>query len=176
MNARSAATAATLGAAYAAIVVVQGPSGFTIPQVRIADALLPLSVIFGLPAVLGITLGTFASNLLSPFGPNILDILGGSLANLLATYAAWKIGQNFRSKGSWVFALFIQVLIITFVVGTYLPTVLSLPEEPLPGIKLPAIVYSWLLVFTGSVIAVMVVGYAVLKGVARALRFEERYW
>jgi len=62
-------------------------------QVRVADALLPLSVLFWLPAVIGLTLGVLVGNLFaSPFGA--IDVVGGTIANFVATLLALLIEEE----------------------------------------------------------------------------------
>jgi uncharacterized membrane protein len=83
---------AVFAALYAVGVVLLAPISFQVFQVRIADALLPLSILFGWPAILGLTLGAFVANLFGGLGP--VDVVGGTLANLLARYIAWRITLN----------------------------------------------------------------------------------
>jgi len=106
--------------------------------VRVADALLPLSMLFGWPAILGLTLGTIVANLFGGLGP--IDIVGGGLANLIAGYVAWRISLN---KGKpWLFlGVVSQVIIVTAMVGTYLSYLFGMPVEVgLLGVLLGSIV------------------------------------
>ncbi|MEM4284306.1 MAG: QueT transporter family protein, partial [Candidatus Caldarchaeum sp.] len=88
MKSRDLAAAIVFAGLYAAGVIALPGISFEIIQVRVSDALLPLAIVFGMPAVVGITVGTFIANLFSPFGP--VDLLGGTLTNLVATYVGWK--------------------------------------------------------------------------------------
>ncbi|HYB67202.1 MAG TPA: QueT transporter family protein, partial [Candidatus Acidoferrales bacterium] len=74
---------AVFAALYAVAVVFLAPISFQIFQVRLADALLPLAILFGWPAVLGLALGAFVANFFGGLGP--IDIIGGAIANLIAT-------------------------------------------------------------------------------------------
>ncbi len=170
MKLRDVSTAALLAALYAAGVIALAGISFEVVQVRIADMLLPLSMVFGLPAVVGITIGTLIANSVSPLG--VVDIVGGTLANLVATYVAWKMAMNFRFRGKLLFATIVQALIITFIVGTYLQLLLNIPDTQLFGIVVPGIIYTWLGVLTGSLIAIVLAGYALLKAVIRFFRIE----
>ncbi|MEM1952879.1 MAG: QueT transporter family protein [Candidatus Caldarchaeum sp.] len=180
MRAKDLSAAVVFAGLYAAGVIALPGISFVIIQVRISDALLPMAMVFGLPAVFGITVGTFIANMFSPFG--IVDLLGGTLTNLIATYLAWKMARNFAFTGTWFFAAFVQVLIITFIVGTYLYVLLP-PEEmaaiaesfAVIGLRTHPVVYAWLGLFLGSVVAVLVIGYPLAKAVARYLRVESRY-
>src|SRR5438552_1088267 len=142
---RSIALAAMLAALYAADVVFFAPISFQTIQVRVADALLPLSVLFGLPAVIGLTLGVLVGNLFaSPFGA--IDVVGGTIANFVATLLALLIGER-KFRGAWVAATSVEILVITFIVGTYLA---FLTETPL--------LFSLLYVMVGEVLSVGVGG------------------
>lgn len=165
MRTRDLAVAVLLAGLYAGGVIALPGLSFEVTQVRVSDALLPLSMVFGMPAVVGVTVGTFIANIFSPFG--VVDLLGGTLTNLVATYLAWKMARNFNFRGRWLFAAFIQVLIITFIVGTYLQAFVNIPETPLFGFRVPGIVFSWLGVLIGSVISILVIGYPVAKAAAR---------
>jgi len=59
---------AILAALYATLVNVLYPISFMQVQVRVANALIGLVPIFGLPAVYGLTLGVLLGNLTSPLG------------------------------------------------------------------------------------------------------------
>ena len=130
--------AAVFAALYAVGVVVLEPVSFQVFQVRVADALLPLCMLFGWPAILGLTLGTIVANLFGGLGP--IDIVGGGFANLIAGYVAWRISLN---KGKpWLFlGVVSQVIIVTAMVGTYLSYLFGMPVEVgLLGVLLGSIV------------------------------------
>ena len=55
----------SFAAIYAVAVVALGPISYAVIQIRIADALIPLSIVFGLPVVLDVTLGNIAEKRLS---------------------------------------------------------------------------------------------------------------
>ena len=179
---RDVAVAAALAALYAALVIVLAPISFSIIQVRVADALLPLSIILGPSAIIGLTVGVLIANLFSPFGLQVLDIVGGALANFLATYTAWRLARIFRSRAGWLLAVFAEVLIVTFIVGSYLVFIVPVEvQEELSevlagavGMRLPLIAVSWLGVFGGSLIAIMAIGYPLLLSVYSFLRTEIR--
>ena len=135
---------AVFAAIYAVGVVFLAPISFQVFQVRIADALLPLAMIFGWPAVLGLSIGAFVANFFGGLGP--IDIVGGSIANLIAAYVAWKLAK--RNQKSRVFlGIGLEIVIITLIVGTYLSYLLALPME-----------VGLLGVFLGSVVAIGILG------------------
>lgn len=54
--------------------------------------------------------------------------LGGSVANLVGGYIAWRIALNRGRR--WVpLALGLEIVIVTLVVGTYLSYLLAIPLE-----------------------------------------------
>ncbi len=89
---RDVALAAMLAVLYAADVVFFAPISFQTIQVRVADALLPLSILFGPSAVIGLGFGVIAGNLFAiPFGAIAFEIfvitfiVGSYLALLTST-------------------------------------------------------------------------------------------
>jgi len=146
---------ATFAALYAAGVVALAPISFQVFQVRVADALLPLAILFGWPAVLGFSVGAFVANFFGGLG--VVDVLGGSVANFLATYTAWKIGQR-RSRTSWLVAVAMEILVVTVIVGSYLSYLFQMPLEiGLLGILL------------GSFVAIGLIGSALLLVLSRPI-------
>src|SRR5436309_5211912 len=99
-SSRNLALAAVFGALYAALVVAFAPISILPVQVRVADVLLPLAILFGWPAILGLGVGTVVGNFAAdsitgfPSASIGLDIAGGSFVNLLTGFLAWKIGQR----------------------------------------------------------------------------------
>lgn len=131
---------AAFAALYAIAVVLLAPISYAIFQVRIADALIPLSIVFGLPVVYGVTLGNIVANLYGGLGP--IDIMFGTLANLLSSYVAFRL----RSKP--FLACFAATLIVTLIVGGYLWFLVNVPIE-----------ISLLGLFAGSFISITILGY-----------------
>ncbi len=84
-----------------------------------------------------------------------MDIVGGSLANLAATYVAWKIGRR-NIHGAWVIATASEILLITAIVGSYLSYLFQMPlEVGLSGI------------FLGSFVATGILGFILLLLISR---------
>lgn len=144
----TASLAAIFAALYAIGVVFLAPISFQLFQVRIADALLPLSILFGWPAVLGLTIGAFVANFFGGLGP--VDIIGGAFANFVATLAAWKIVQS-RSKLRVALGVASEIAVITFIVGSYLSYLFGIPLEA-----------GWLGVLLGSIVAIGALGSLLL--------------
>ena len=110
---------AIFAALYAIGVITLAPISYGIIQVRIADALIPLSAIFGFPAILGVTIGCLVANIYSPFGA--IDIIGGTTANFVASWLAYKLRKN------TLVATTVATLAITVIVGSYLTILLGIP-------------------------------------------------
>lgn len=147
--------AIVFAALYVVGVAVLAPISFNIFQVRVADAILPLSIIFGWPAIIGTTIGTIVANFFGGLG--FIDIVGGTGANFLATLLAWRIGRM-RIKGSWIYAIGVEVLTVTLIVGSYLSYLFGMPlAVGLFGILI------------GSIIAIGVLGSILLKAMSRPL-------
>jgi len=159
-NTQSVSLSALLAALYAAYVFYFAVTSFGPLQVRVVDALLPLSVLFGPPAIVGVTIGCFIGNLLgSPIG--IVDIIGGPVANFVAATLAWAITRK-RFRGSWLLAVAVEIATVTVIVGSYLVVWAAAPGVPLW--------VGWIEFLGSEVLAIGVLGYPLLKGVTRATK------
>ena len=157
-NTRSVSLAALLAALYGAYVFYFAVTSFGPLQVRVVDALLPLSILFGPPAIVGVTIGCFIGNLLgSPIG--IVDIIGGPVANFVAATLAWAVTRR-TFPGSWLLAVTIEIATVTVVVGSYLVAWAAAPGVPLW--------IGWVEFLGSEILAIGILGYPLLKGVARA--------
>jgi uncharacterized membrane protein len=167
---RNLALAAVFGALYAALVIGFAPISNLPIQVRIADVLMPLAILFGWPVILGLGIGTVVGNFAAdsitgfPSASIGLDIVGGSLVNLLAGFLAWKIGQrSWRIRSwntSWFIATLLETALISVVVGGYLSFVFSLPLD-----------LSIFGILAGEIVAINIGGFALLNviGTSRSL-------
>jgi len=164
---RNLGLAAVFGALYAALVIGFAPISNLPIQVRVADALMPLAILFGWPAILGLGIGTVVGNFAAdsitgfPSASIGLDIAGGSLVNLLAGFLAWKIGQRgWRIRNwnvSWFVATLVETALISVVVGGYLSVALSIP-----------LALSILGILAGEVVAINMGGFVLLNIIGRA--------
>jgi uncharacterized membrane protein len=142
------ALTAVFAALYATGVIFLAPMSFGVYQVRIADALLPLSMIFGMPVAVGSGLGCLVANVYGGLG--IVDILGGTIANFVACALAWYVGRGGfarRFLGS-----FVETAVITVIVGGYLALIFEVPVE-----------VGLLGIFIGSLVAINILGFALLE-------------
>jgi uncharacterized membrane protein len=147
-NSVSVTLTATFAAVYAMGVYLLTPISFLPFQVRVADALLPLAMLFGWPAIVGLSIGAFVANFFGPLG--VVDIVGGALANFLATFLAWKLFRN-RSRSWQLMGVAEEIAAVTLIVGTYLSYVLAQP-----------LLLVWLGVLSGSILAIGILGSALL--------------
>jgi uncharacterized membrane protein len=147
-NSIQAALTAVFASVYAIGVVFLAPISFQLFQVRVADALLPLAMLFGWPAILGLSIGAFVANVFGGLGP--VDMIGGAIANFIATLAAWQIAQ--RKGKVWLFiGVAIEIVVVTVIVGSYLSYLFGMP-----------IFVGWLGVLLGSVAAIGALGSILL--------------
>ena len=164
---RNLGLAAVFGALYSALVIGFAPISNLPIQVRVADALMPLAILFGWPAILGLGIGTVVGNFAAdsitgfPSASIGLDIAGGSLVNLLAGFLAWKIGQRgWRIRNwnvSWFVATLVETALISVVVGGYLSVAFSIP-----------LALSILGILAGEVVAINIGGFVLLNIIGRA--------
>ncbi|MFH0748755.1 MAG: QueT transporter family protein [Candidatus Bathyarchaeota archaeon] len=126
METRKIALGSSVAALYALGVILFAPISFLVFQVRVADALIPLSIIFGMPVVQGVTLGNIIANIYGQLG--YVDIIGGSIANFLAAYIGWKIG-SMKFTGSYFVASIAQNIVVSSIVGSYLAILFEVPLE-----------------------------------------------
>ena len=158
--------ASAIAALYAVLVALLPATSIPIIQVRAADVLMPLSIIFGWPAVLGVTIGAGLGNMvgdsiLGITGASIgIDVIGGSLANLVAATLAWKIGSRNWTLGGrragWLLAANTETIVIALIVGTYLGYLFGEPYW-----------FSILGILAGSLVAISIGGYTVLRILGR---------
>jgi uncharacterized membrane protein len=153
-NSKSLALAAVLAATYAAYVIMFGFVSTAVLQFRLVDALLPLSVLFGFPAVVGVTLGVFVGNFFSPYSLGPIDVVGGTVANFIAATLAWWIGSR-RFRWAWAIAIAIEITVVTLVVGSYVVVLTTPPTVPLW--------VGWIIFFGGEVLPIGVIGYPILR-------------
>lgn len=154
MEVKEIILASVLASSYAVGVILFAPISFLLFQVRLADALIPLSVIFGWPAVFGVTLGNIVANVYGGLG--YIDIIGGSIANFIAAFVGWKIASR-KFTGSWFTATIAQNIIVSSIVGSYLAVLFDVPLE-----------VGFLGVLLGSIISMNIIGYALVLAIKKS--------
>ena len=157
MNTKELSMTAIVAALYAALVIVFAPISFGPIQLRIADCLIPISALLGLPAVAGVGLGALIGNMYWFLSP--IDVILGSVANLLAGYVILKF------KKRLFLACIIASIIIGIIVGGYLW--LFFPPPNILGINLPVWFAMIISITLSSLIAVAGLGYLLLQTLKR---------
>jgi uncharacterized membrane protein len=154
LNVKDLALTTVFAALYAVLVIALAGISFQLVQVRVADALIPLSIVFGWPAVIGVTLGCVISNVVSPLPSVLVDITFGAIANFFASLVAWRIGLHFRIKNwlNYLVGCLAAAVIVTLVVGTYLAVI--------TGMELWI---WWFGIGVGSLISICGIGYSLLE-------------
>ena len=153
MNTKEISLTAVIAALYAAIVIILAPISFGPIQLRVADALIPLAALLGLPAVYGVALGALVANTYWFLSP--IDIVFGAAANLVAGYLIY------RYKDRVIMASLAASAVIGVVVGGYLW--LFFPPPSILGVQLPAWLGMIISITLSSILAITVIGLALLK-------------
>lgn len=154
METRKLAVGVIIAALYTIGVIFLAPISFFLFQVRVARRVDPLSLLFGMPAVWGVTLGNVVANVYGGLGP--VDIVGGSIANFLAAYVGWRLG-SLRFTGSQFLATVTQNLIVSSIVGFYLAVLFAVPLEA-----------GFVSVLLGSIISMNVLGYLLVQAIQKS--------
>ena len=161
---RDMALTAVFAALYATINMAQSFSPFGNPsvygpiQLRLSDFLIALAALLGWPVVIGVTAGCAVVNVFGPIG--IIDVVFGSLANLVA---ASLIVLLKRHK---LLACIAGALPIGIIVGGgYLW--IYYPYQPAQLAFLPAWITTLISLMVSSLVAIAIIGYAVLRILSR---------
>lgn len=101
---------AMIAALYAGLTICLAPISFGLVQCRIAEAMTVLPL-FSPSAIPGLFIGCFLANL---YTGNILDIIAGSIATLIAACCTYIFRKN-----KWIAVLF-PVIVNAVIVGGYL--------------------------------------------------------
>lgn len=169
MSIKKLVRAAVIAAVYVALCLVLAPLSFGPVQIRFAEALTLLPVLFP-EAVLGVTLGCFLSNMLAS-AP--VDMVVGTAATLCAALLTRKL-RNHCIKGLPIWASLPPVLINAVVVGAELTILYFSPASP-AGVYL----FNMLSVGAGQVVSCCGLGLLLVwairrnKGLRRLLSDEQ---
>jgi uncharacterized membrane protein len=105
---------------YIAVTFLLAPISFGPVQVRVAEALTLLPILYP-EAIYGLFLGCFLSNLFGPWGT--VDIIFGSLTTLLAALVTYHFREN-------IIAYLSPILLNAFLVSLYLYIFFRIPYWP----------------------------------------------
>ena len=116
-------------ALYAAMTIVFAPFSYLILQSRVSEILIAFIPFYGWPVVLGLTMGTLLSNVISPLG--LIDLLVGTLATFLGALPVYALKRypRYQILGFVAYAVIVSV-IVTFELSLVfsLPFLLVFPE------------------------------------------------
>ncbi len=167
MNTKQMTQIAMVTAVYTVLSVALAPISYGPIQVRIAETLTLLPLIWQ-PSIAALTLGCFLTNLigvhLGVTGP--IDILVGTLATFLAAVCTWKFRDK-TIRGIPVISILMPVIFNGVFVGLELAWMLN-PDN----IAAMAVVYG-LQVAVGELIAV-IIGWILLPMLKKAQIFGEQ--
>lgn len=163
------ATIAIIAALYTAVSLALAPISYGNIQVRIAEALTLLPLVYE-PSILGVTLGCFLTNLIGAMtGANLLgfmDCFIGTLATFLAAICTYKL-RNIKVGKIPVLAILMPVIFNMVIIGAELGYCLFPAEMFLQGS-----VICGLEVAAGELVSV-ILGYFLLQGLSKTKLFEE---
>ena len=161
LDSRDLTSTAVFAALYVIINVVQmisvgNPTVYGPIQLRVADFMIALTALLGWPMIGGVTLGCFLTNAYYFIGAP--DVILGPIANLIAACLVLFLRKR------RLLACIVGALPIGFIVGGYLW--LFFPPPDVLG-TLPAWAAMIASITISSLIAVAVIGYAVLSVLSR---------
>jgi uncharacterized membrane protein len=160
-DSRDLTSTAVFAALYVVINIVQmvsvgNPTIYGPVQLRVADFMIALAALFGWPIIGGVTLGCFLTNAYYFIGAP--DVILGPMANLIAACLVLFLRKR------RLLACIVGALPIGFIVGGYLW--LFFPPPEVLG-TLPAWTAMIASITISSLIAVAVIGYALLSILSR---------
>ena len=175
---RDLTLASVFAALYAVLVVAFAGNSFLPVQLRVADMLMPLVILFGWPVALGLGIGALVGNFAGEtllgfqFSSIAVDMIFGGITNLLAGIVAWRIGRRGWTRLGrnkvWFLATSAETVIISLVVGSYLYIILGIPAEIIfYGFTFSGLLASIAGIAVGSIVAINILGYVLLLGLAR---------
>jgi uncharacterized membrane protein len=163
-DSRDLALTAVFAALYTMINVIQSftignPTIYGPIQLRIADCLIPLAALFGWPIVGGVTLGCFLTN--SYYFLGAPDVVLGPIANVIAASLILYLRKR------RLLACVVGALPIGVIVGSYLWFFFPFLSPPEVLNVLPAWSAMIVSITISSLIAIAVIGYALLSMLSR---------
>jgi uncharacterized membrane protein len=153
MKTNEISLAIVIASLYTVMVIVLSPISYGPIQLRIADCLIPLSALFGWPAIIGVTVGCLMGN--SYFLMGTEDIILGTIANLIAATIIFILRRK------TFLACIAGSLPIGIIVGGYLWIFFSPPN--IFDIQLPAWGAMIVSITISTIIVVAGIGYIILK-------------
>lgn len=117
MDTRYILRAAMIAALYTSLTYTLAPISYGPLQFRLSEALTLLPILYP-EAIYGLFIGTLVANIFGGLG--LWDIVGGSLATLLAAWGTYRFRMNF-------FAYLSPIITNALIVGSYLSILYAMP-------------------------------------------------
>ena len=124
-------------------------------QLRVADCLIPLAALFGLPVVAGVTVGGVLTNAYIAYVAPV-DVILGPTANLIAATLVMLLRER-QLLASITAAFPIGIIVGAGYLWWFFPL------SDIFGLELPAWTATMISIIISSLIATAVIGYALLK-------------
>ena len=159
IRSKDSALIAIYAALYAALVVVLGGISYGPVQVRIADAMIAVVPLLGLPGVLGHTLGVFIANLFSPAGP--IDLLN-TIPSFAMSFVVYYVYKRTKNDYTVIGTCIAYSVVLGVTVGWMLSYVYSLP-----------LLLTMAYVAIGNVVASVFIGWPVFKVLKKTGVFQK---
>ncbi|HLC00780.1 MAG TPA: QueT transporter family protein [Candidatus Bathyarchaeia archaeon] len=159
IRSKDSALIAIYAALYAALVVVLGGISYGPVQVRIADTMLAVVPLLGLPGVVGHTLGVFIANLFSPVG--LIDILN-TLPSFAMSFVVYYVYKRTKNDYTVIGTCIAYSVVLGVTVGWMLSYVYSLP-----------LLLTMAYVAIGNVVASVFIGWPVFKVLKKTGVFQK---
>jgi uncharacterized membrane protein len=145
------ATVAVIAALYVVLVLAFAGISFGQIQFRVANLLIGIVPLLGMPGVVGVTVGVFVSNMISPLGPlDLLSVIPSFIGLMLL---------NMLKNRSVLMGLFVYSLIVS----TWVSYLVSITYNV-------GWLATFMYVFTGIFLATTLGGYAVFRSAKRVLK------
>jgi uncharacterized membrane protein len=139
-------------------VTIGNPTIYGPIQLRLADCLIPLAALLGVPVVGGVTVGCFLSNAIYFLAPQ--DVVFGPIANLVAATVVFLMRRH------RFLASVLGAFPIGLIVGGYLWAIPGM-QAPQVLAVLPVWVAMMVSITTSSLIVMAGVGYSLLLVISR---------
>lgn len=160
---------AMIAAIYAVTSIALAPISYGPIQVRISEALTLLPILYP-PAILGVTLGCFITNLVGAMtGINILgflDVFVGTMATFLAAWCTYKL-RHIEFKKLPILAASMPVLFNALFIG------MELAVAYFPSTLMAGFVINALQVGLGELLACFIIGLPLIQVLRKTKLFNE---
>jgi uncharacterized membrane protein len=133
-------------ALYVTLAYVFAPISYGMVQLRISECMTVLPI-FSWHMVPGVAIGCLIANIINPENLGAIDIIGGTLATVIAGFLSALIGKKIKWPG-----IIPPILVNGVIVGGYLPFLLS------DTVTVGVVAFSMLTVAAGEAAVLIVIG------------------